>query len=155
MDRLPDAVVTAAAAGIRHRRIDIGIGRVSAPLQQRERAHDHSGLAIAALRCIEFFPCNLDRMIAIGRNAFDRGDSLSNSRARGDAAGADRLPVDMERARAALPDAAAELRAGQAKVIANDPEQWRRWIGIDGMSPTIHVQIERHLYPPMDWMEEL
>src|SRR2546430_7267234 len=37
--------------------------------------------------------------------------------------GSDRLTIDMHRACAALPDAAAELRARQADVIANDPQQ--------------------------------
>jgi len=60
-------MVRAATARVRHGRIDIGVGRTGAPLQQGERAHDHSGLAVAALRRVEFFPGELDRMAAIGR----------------------------------------------------------------------------------------
>ena len=41
--------------------------------------------------------------------------------ARGDAAGADRPAIDMQRARTALPDAAAELGARQPDVIADHP----------------------------------
>ena len=41
-------------------------------------------------------------------------------------------PSTCTRAGAALPDAAAEFRAGQADVIADDPQQGRLRIGIDG-----------------------
>src|SRR5262245_12839022 len=112
MDRLPDAVVTAAAAGVRHRGVDIGVGRIRTSLQQGERAHNHPGLAIAALWRIEFLPGDLDRMVAIRRDPFDSGDSLADSRGRKHAAGSNRLTIDMHRARAALPDAAAELGPG-------------------------------------------
>jgi len=150
VNRLPDAMVTAAAASVRHRRVDIGVGRVGASLQQGERAHDHAGLAVAALRRIEFLPCNLDRMAAIGRDSFDRGDFLADRGLRAHAAGSDRLTIDMQRARAALPDAATEFSAGEAEMIANHPQQWRLRVRIDGMSRSIHVQIERHTLPPLD-----
>jgi hypothetical protein len=51
----------------------------------------------------------------------------------------------VHRARAALPDAAAELRARQAEVIADDPQQRRLRVGIDGFSLSVYVKIERHL----------
>jgi hypothetical protein len=54
----------------------------------------------------------------------------------------------MQRARTALPDAAAELGARQPDVIADHPQQWRLRVGIDGMPCSIHVQIERHTLPP-------
>jgi hypothetical protein len=47
-------------------------------------------------------------------------------------------------ARAALPDSAAELGAGQPDVIANDPQQRRLWVGINGMSRSVDDKIERH-----------
>jgi len=125
VDCLSNSVVRAASAGVRYRCVDIGVGRVGAPLQQSERAHDHSGLAVTALRCIEFFPGDLDRMAAIRREPFDRRDSFADGHVRGNAAGSNRLTIDMHRARAALPDATAELRARQADVIADHPQQWR------------------------------
>src|SRR5207244_13442936 len=111
-------------------------------------AHDHSRLAVAALRRVEFLPRDLDRMVAIRRDAFDRIDPFADSRGRLDAAGSDRLTIDMHRARAALPDAATELGACQPDMIADHPQQWRLRVGIDGMPCSIHVQIERHALPP-------
>src|SRR5262249_29883775 len=58
--------------------------------------------------------------------------------------------VDMQRAGSALPDAAAELRARQPDVIADHPQQGRLRIGIDRMSRSVNVQIERHTLPPLD-----
>jgi hypothetical protein len=64
-------------------------------------------------------------MVAVRRDPFDRGYSFADCHGRLDAAGSDRLTIDMYRARAALPDAAAKFRARQANVIANHPQQWR------------------------------
>ena len=57
---------------------------------------------------------------------------------------ADGAAVDVHRARAALPDAAAELGARQADVIANDPQQRSLGIRIDGMHGSVDGQSERH-----------
>src|SRR4029077_18138708 len=90
VDCLSDAVVGAAAAGIRHLRVDVGV-RGGWPLaQQGERAHDHAGLTISALRRVECLPGHLDRVAAVRRNAFDRDDWLADGHRRGDTAGADR-----------------------------------------------------------------
>jgi len=87
-------------------------------------------------------------MAAIRRDPFDRGDSLADRYVRGDAAGADRLTIDVQSARAALPNAASELRARQAKMFANDPQQRCCRVGIDCMPRSIYGQIERHRLPP-------
>src|SRR4026207_272148 len=108
VDGLPDAVVRAAAASVRHCRVDIGVGRVGTFAQQGEGPHDHPRLAIAALRRIEFLPGDLDWMTAIRRESFDREHLFADGCGGGNAAGADRLPIDMQRARTALPDAATE-----------------------------------------------
>jgi hypothetical protein len=46
----------------------------------------------------------------------------------------------MHRARAALRDAAAELGAGQADVVAQDPEQRRHGIGVDLVRLAVDVE---------------
>ena len=46
-------------------------------------------------------------------------------------AGARRPPIDMDRAGAALRDATAVFRAGEADVIAQDPQQRGCRLGID------------------------
>src|SRR5215475_1238521 len=121
MNRLPDAMISAAAARVRYSGIDVGIGWIGLPLEQSQRAHDHPGLAIAALRGIEFLPRDLNRMAAVRRDSFDRGDFPAGCHASGNAAGADRLTIDVHGARAALSDTAAELRARQTDMIADHP----------------------------------
>src|SRR5262245_6433883 len=148
MDGLPDAVVTAATARVRYPCINIRVGRIGPSLEQGKRAHDHAGLAVAALRRIEFLPGDLNRMGAIRRDSFDSGNFLADGRSRADAAGTDRLTIDVHRACAALPDAAAELRSCQADMITDHPQQWRLRVGIDGMSHAIHIQIDRHTRLP-------
>src|ERR1019366_6724341 len=49
VDRIADALIGAAAADVRHRRVDIGVGRLGRLGQQRHRRHDLAGLAVAAL----------------------------------------------------------------------------------------------------------
>src|SRR5258706_13344999 len=57
MDRGADLAVGAAATDIsRHRGVDIGVGRIPVLGEQRRRAHDLDGLAIAALRHVHFKP---------------------------------------------------------------------------------------------------
>src|SRR5262249_49491001 len=96
----------------------------------------------------EFLPRDLDRMAAIRGYTFDRGDFFSDGVRRGKAARPDRLTINMNRARAALPDTAAELRAGKSDVIADHPQQGRCRVGVNGMLSSIHVEIERHAWPP-------
>src|SRR4030095_2633132 len=90
MDSLPDAVVGAAATCVGHLRFDVGVGRVWTRPQQRERAHDHAGLTVPALRRVEFLPGNLDRMASVGRDSFDRHDRFADGDRGGGAAGAGR-----------------------------------------------------------------
>ena len=53
----------------------------------------------------------------------------------------------MHDARAALSDAAAEFRAGQADVVTDDPQERRLWIGIEAMHAPVDGQVERHASP--------
>src|SRR5688572_33188016 len=62
-------------------------------------------------------------MIGGRRQAFDGGDLLAGHRGHRRAAGARRHAVDVDGARAALRDAAAELGARQPELIANHPQQ--------------------------------
>src|SRR5215831_5437273 len=106
MNRLPDAMISAAAARVGYSGIDIGIGGIRLTLQQSQCAHDHPGLAVAALRRIEFLPCDLNGMAAVRRDSFDRGDFLADCHACRNAARADGLTIDVHGARTALSDAA-------------------------------------------------
>src|SRR5881296_2569922 len=87
LDRGDDLVVGAAAAEVaRHVLHDLLSRRAFRPGKQRRRGHDLARLAVAALRHLLGDPRLLQRMIAVGRQPFDGGDSLSlNRRYRGDA----------------------------------------------------------------------
>ena len=141
---LPDAVIRAAAAGVRDLRVDVCVGGIRARAQQRERAHDHAGLAIPALRRVELLPGDLNRMTAVGRESLDGHHRLADGRGRRDTAGPDGAAIDVQRACAALSDAAAELRAGQPDLIADHPQQRRLRVRVDGMPRAVDDELERH-----------
>src|SRR6059036_2231132 len=64
----PDAVIRAASAGVGHSRVDVGVGGVWMLAQERQRAHEHAGLAVAALRRVEFLPGELNGVRAVRHN---------------------------------------------------------------------------------------
>src|SRR5439155_3334454 len=130
---IADARVGSAAANIGHRVVDILVARIRILIEQRCRGHDLSRLAIAALRYVELCPGLLHRMRARRRKSFDGDDFVAGlDRADGDRARAHHVAVDVHRARAALRDAAAVFRPGEADVFANYPQQRR-------IGPHLHV----------------
>src|SRR6266545_1438250 len=56
LHRRPDALVGTAPADVGHGVVDVLVGRLRFPLQQRRRGHDLPGLAVAALRHVERGP---------------------------------------------------------------------------------------------------
>src|ERR1700722_17810008 len=75
VDRGADALIAAATANIGDRRIDLGVGRLGVLLEQGRDRHDHSALAIAALRHIEIEPSLLHPVqLVVPRQRLDRGD---------------------------------------------------------------------------------
>src|SRR5262249_5432397 len=142
-----DALIGAAAADVGHGVVDILIGRLRLLLQERRRGHDLPGLAVTALRDVERRPRLLDGVRARGRETLDGDDPIRRLHAAdGKDAGAHDLVVDVHRAGAALRDAAAILRAGQADLLADDPQE--RCVGLH-----LHVA-----YPAVDvelWHDSL
>src|SRR5258708_39962041 len=124
MDRVFDALVTAAAADIaRNRLADLIVRGLWIFRQQCRGLHDLAGLAIAALRNIELAPGLLNRVIAGWMQAFDRRDlSADPIGDRGDASACGLL-VHEHRACAAQRHAAATFRAGQSDFVTEKPEQ--------------------------------
>src|SRR5271163_4148350 len=124
MDRVFDALVTAAAADItRHRFAYLIASWLWIFHQQCCGLHDLAGLAIAALRNIDLAPGLLNRMITRRMQAFDRRNlSAGHVGDRGDA-GAYGLLVHDHRACAAQRLAAAKFRAGQSGFVTEKPEQ--------------------------------
>jgi len=82
-------------------------------------SRDAARVAIAALRHLLHDPGALQRMIPIGREAFEGGDFLAAHGPGGRLAPAYSLAVQMHRARATQAHPAPELRAGQAQLAKN------------------------------------
>ena len=62
MNRVPNALVRAAAANVRHGRVDVCIARGRVEIEQGDNRHDHARLAVAALRHLMLDPGGLNRV---------------------------------------------------------------------------------------------
>src|SRR6185312_6394446 len=106
-------------------------------------------LAIAALRRLLVDPRLLDRMelrtlLPQLRKAFDRGDAPVPDGPDGRYARADLFLVDQHGARAALRESAAEHRAVQSELVAQDVEQRRIGRRFDDVTLTVDRDRLRH-----------
>src|SRR6267143_2603720 len=147
LDSLADPDVRTAAADVpRHRGVDVTVARVRLGGEQRRRGHDLAGLAIAALRHLQLDPGLLD-LFAGGCGAYglDRGDALAGRGSDRRQARAHRLAIEVDGARAAQAEAAAEFRAGHAEHIAKHPEQRSVVVDIDASSFAVDCQRMCHL----------
>src|SRR5258708_14616459 len=105
VDRRADALVGRAAADVAcHRAVDVGVARLGLLLEQDDRRHDLSRLAIAALHDVEVYPRLLHRLRGARRNAFDGGHRTPGHRRDRYGARTQGLSVDVIRARAAFRD---------------------------------------------------
>ena len=87
-------------------------------------------------------------MVAVLAEALDGDDVLAlERRTTGVHAGALRLAVHVHGARAAGRDAAAELRAGQAQLVAEVPQERHRGIALEGALHAVHAQLGHAGYP--------
>src|ERR1700752_4985565 len=128
VDRFADLLEGATATDIGDRVVDVLVGRLRLLGEQRRDRHDHSALTVAALRHIVSDPglLHLGKHAAL-REALDGGDLLAGRVADLHRAGADRLPVDGNGARAARRDAATIFCPGQADLFADHPQEgWGR-----------------------------
>src|SRR4029077_15527156 len=112
--RMNALIATAPADIAVHGSVDLLVGGRRRLCQQCRGLHDLAGLAIAALRNAQIAPGDLDGMLAFGIETFDGHDFLSGHIRYRDAAGADRLAVEMNGAGSAKRDAATEFRSSQA-----------------------------------------
>src|SRR5512134_275668 len=83
-----------------------------------------------------------DSVQAVLGQTFDRHDLLAHGCRSRQSAGAHRLPIDVYRTSTADGDPAAILRAGQAEVIAQNPEQRHLAFDIDSVGATIHGELQ-------------
>src|SRR5438045_2433722 len=88
VDRRSHLLEGAAAANIGDLLIDVSVGRLRPFLEKRRYRHDHTALAIAALRYVKLEPGFLYgvQIVVLGK-ALDRGDLLAGGRADGERAG--------------------------------------------------------------------
>src|SRR5262245_8457300 len=122
--------------------LDLGVGRLLVAAEQRRRGHDPAVDAVAALRHLLLDIGLLQRMRLLGRAEAGERDDLGSAdcRNRRDA-GADRLPVEMHGAGAALRKAAAEMRIVEAEVVAQRIEQRHIGIGVDRVDLAVDVEV--------------
>ena len=113
----------AAAADVGDRIVDVGVGRLRLVLEQRGHRHDHAALAIAALRHVVVDPGLLHLVQnAVRRQTFDGGDLLAGRLGHQHAAGPRRHAIHMNRAGAALCNAATIFGSGQADILPQRPQ---------------------------------
>ena len=101
--------------------------------------HDLAGLAVAALRHVVLFPGFLHRVVAIFRKAFDGGDPGGAHAGNRQITGAHGHAVEVHGTGAALGDTAAVFDAEEVEVVAQDPQQGRVGIDLDGMGLAVDV----------------
>src|SRR5262245_1356194 len=94
--------------------LDFSLGRMGILPEQRHAAQDHARGAVGTLECFSIEKSLLNRMqAALSFEAFDRDDGSSGGGGNRRDARAPRLAIEQNRARPALPLAAAVLRTGQ------------------------------------------
>src|SRR2546425_8655176 len=86
-------------------------------------------------------------MLAVCCQPLNSGDLVVEDRTQWQDTGARRASVHMDRTGAALGDATAVLRPGEAEAIAQDPQQWGPRLSVDLIRFAIHAQ-SNHGQPP-------
>jgi len=118
LNGLDDVVVAGAAAEVPFEPVpDLLLGRVRDVLQQARGRHDHAGRAVAALQRMVLRECALHRMEPTGAEAFDRHHVPAVGLHGEDGAALDRLPVQVDGARAAGAGVAAHVRAREPELL--------------------------------------
>ena len=148
LDRCTDSHISGATADIAvHRHVDVTVIGVWHFCKQCGGSHDLPGLAIAALRNLVLDPGGLNRLGLACRDRFYGNDLGIANRRDGQGAGAQRLLVHEYGACTALADPAPIFRAGQAKIVPQNPEQRRVALCVDGVPCAIHVDGKCHEFP--------
>ncbi len=142
-DRRLDADVGATAADVtRHSPFDFFVAGIRAVFQQGGGVHNLASLAVAALGDVVFDPGFLHGVVAVFGETFDGGDGLFADLRNGQHARAHGYAVEVDRAGAALVDAAAVLGTDEVDVVPQHPEQGRIGIDVHLLFFTVDVEIE-------------
>src|SRR4029077_4667091 len=122
LDRLLDSRIRAAAADVSgHPMPDLVHGRVGRRSDERRGGYDLAGRAEPALHRVGLDECADERMVT---QTLDRGDLTVDVVGERDAR-QHRYAVDLHRARSAMPLVARDLRAGEAKLLAEELREAR------------------------------
>jgi hypothetical protein len=154
MNGATQALVSSAAAYVGEVGVDFRVGRIGEVLQERDRGHALSRVAVTALRHVFRDPGALHRVAVVRREAFAGRDLGAVERADRHRARAHRSAVEMHGARAALGDAAAEFGAGQADDVAQHPQEWRIRLDVDLVRSSVDLDGD-HRGSPQRWVMQL
>ena len=145
VDRLANADVRTAAADVAvHRGVDILVGGFRVLGKQSGGGHHLAGLAVAALRYVDFGPSELHGMRAISGETFDGGDLSSIRGGNWRLAGTHCASAEMHSARSALADSAAIFGAAKIQDIAKNPEQGHIFRDVDRSGFTVDCEFVGH-----------
>src|SRR5260221_7870994 len=131
----------AAAFETAERAADLGIAGMRIVGEERRRGHDPAIDAVAALRHL-LVDIGLLYLMRLLRRAEpgEGGDLAAGRRRERRDAGADCGAVEMDRAGAALREAAAEMRVGEAEIAAEGVEQGHLGIGLDARRLAVELE---------------
>jgi Cytochrome c554 and c-prime len=145
MDGLADAEVSSAAANIAiHSAVDVFICGLWCFGEQRGGGHHLAGLAVAALRDVDFRPGKLDGMRAVRGEPLDRSDLHICGGSNRSLTGAHGVAVEVHGARAAEAHTAAVFCAAQIQDVAKNPQKGHVLGDVHGGSLAVHVQFVGH-----------
>jgi hypothetical protein len=122
--------------------VDIGICGSWIGGEQRGGGHDHSRLAVTALRNLAFEPRALDRMLAIIGKSFDRSDLAGANYGNSRNARTRRFAIDVNRTGAAQSLSAPKFGSRESKRIPEHPKE--RSVGSDFHSVQVAVYGDRN-----------
>src|SRR4029078_11574089 len=109
-----------------------------------DRRHDHARSAVAALQAVIVAEGRLHRVQFVALcNALDGGDAGAGGLADHDRAGFYRPAVDVDDAGAALAGVAADMRAGQVQVVAQEMDEEGSVLDLGRYRPARYPQVER------------
>ena len=121
----------------------LGLAGTRLDVEEGFRRHHHAGDAVATLGCLRVDEGLLQRMRGFdAAEPFERDDLAALGQPDRQGAGARRLAVYQHRASTAFAEAAAEFRAVQRKVVAQEEEQGGLRLALDEVIGAVDAQGE-------------
>jgi len=144
-DRPHDAVVAGAAAQVaRQLKPHLAVVGAGQPQHDVARRHQHARRAVAALQRVlgrERQAQRCRHLVVL--QPFDAAHLAPGAVGGVGDAGTRWLPVQQDRARAANPVLAAQVRAGEQQALAQEVGQMGAWLGLRLQVCAVHPQLER------------